>query len=144
MSDQLIDDTMPEVPEGWDASKNPNPAYCPQCGFLSRVCRCVPRYVPPEGRKPQAWSPRTSGSLTFEELKNANFSRGRRWHKGGLDEWSVAQWAVAMAGEAGEICNAVKKLDRIEDGIANLSEPVGSFRRVGKLSPPSVRRLLTP
>ncbi len=61
--------------------------------------------------------------LRFDDLKRANLSRGTRWHKGGLDEWSVAQWAVAMAGEAGEVCNAVKKLDRIEDGIANLSEP---------------------
>ncbi|MGA9722683.1 MAG: hypothetical protein WBQ86_09530 [Candidatus Binatus sp.] len=63
------------------------------------------------------------GKLTFEELREANLSRGQRWHKGGLDEWSVAQWAVAAAGEMGEICNAVKKLDRIEDGIANISEP---------------------
>lgn len=61
--------------------------------------------------------------LTFATLAAANLRRAVKWHKGGLDEWSVADWATAMAGEAGEVCNAVKKLRRIEDEIANISEP---------------------
>lgn len=59
--------------------------------------------------------------MTFQELAKANLSRARRWHKGGLEEWSPSDWAVAMMGEAGEACNAIKKLKRVEDGIANLS-----------------------
>lgn len=35
--------------------------------------------------------------------------------------WSVSDWLMAMAGEAGEACNAGKKLRRIEEDIANLS-----------------------
>ncbi len=62
-------------------------------------------------------------NLTFAQLSEANLRRAVKWHKGGLDEWSVSDWATAMAGEAGEVCNAVKKLRRIEDEIANVSEP---------------------
>lgn len=61
---------------------------------------------------------------TLQELSIINRSRCEKWHKnGGLDSWTPSQWAVAMAGEAGEVCNAIKKLNRIEDEIANLSEP---------------------
>jgi NTP pyrophosphatase (non-canonical NTP hydrolase) len=59
--------------------------------------------------------------LTFEQLASANLARVCRWHKGGLDEWSPSDWAVALTGEIGEACNAIKKLKRVEDGIANLS-----------------------
>lgn len=62
-------------------------------------------------------------ALTFAEVTAANIARCDRWHKGGLTDWSVADWAVAMAGEAGEVCNAVKKLRRVEDDIANISDP---------------------
>lgn len=62
-------------------------------------------------------------ALTFERVTRENLARCRRWHAGGIEEWSVADWAVAMAGEAGEVCNAVKKLRRIEDGLANISDP---------------------
>jgi NTP pyrophosphatase (non-canonical NTP hydrolase) len=61
--------------------------------------------------------------LTFAEVTAANLERCDRWHAGGIADWSVADWAVAMAGEAGEVCNAVKKLRRVEDEIANISEP---------------------
>lgn len=60
--------------------------------------------------------------LTFQQVTDANVARCDRWHKGGLKDWSVADWAVAMAGEAGEVCNAVKKLRRVEDDIANISD----------------------
>jgi NTP pyrophosphatase (non-canonical NTP hydrolase) len=61
-------------------------------------------------------------TLTFDEVTAANVARCDRWHKGGLQDWTVADWAVAMAGEAGEVCNAVKKLRRVEDEIANISD----------------------
>lgn len=61
--------------------------------------------------------------LNFTELRAANAARCGRWHQGGIEEWSVADWAVAMVGEAGEACNAIKKLRRIETGALNLNEP---------------------
>lgn len=61
-------------------------------------------------------------SLTIKQIIEAGVSRANRWHKGGLQDWSPLEWAGAMAGEAGEACNAAKKLKRIEDGIANINE----------------------
>lgn len=60
--------------------------------------------------------------LTFAEVTELNVARCNRWHgPDGLDAWSIADWAVAMAGEAGEVCDAVKKLRRLEDDIQNIS-----------------------
>lgn len=55
--------------------------------------------------------------LTFQALRAANLARCGRWHRGGLDEWSLSDWAVAMAGECGEACDVVKKLNRVRDGL---------------------------
>lgn len=52
-----------------------------------------------------------------------NHRRALRWHPQGLKQWSASDWACAMAGEAGEICNAVKKLNRIEGGIQQAKGP---------------------
>jgi len=60
--------------------------------------------------------------LTFDRLREINAQRCLRWHPGGIDEWSVSDWGVAMAGEAGEVCDAIKKLRRIETGAKNLSD----------------------
>lgn len=38
-------------------------------------------------------------------------------HKGGLDDWSPADWMVALMGELGEAANLVKKLNRLRDGM---------------------------
>lgn len=67
---------------------------------------------------PQTWEP-MDGSLTIRFLQYINAKRAERWH--GLKSWSALEWAGAMAGEAGEACNAAKKLKRIEDGIANIN-----------------------
>lgn len=61
--------------------------------------------------------------LTFARFRTANTERCQRWHHGGVAGWSVTDWSNAAAGEMGECCNAVKKLRRIEDQIANLNEP---------------------
>ena len=55
----------------------------------------------------------------FQRVAQINLQRCERWHD--INDWSPADWAVAMAGEAGEVCNAIKKLKRIKDGIANIS-----------------------
>ena len=66
-----------------------------------------------------------NGKLTFAQVSQVNLERAREWHKGGLEEWSVSDWAVAMAGEAGEVCDAIKKLRRIECRVIseNASQP---------------------
>lgn len=56
--------------------------------------------------------------LTFAELRDVNESRCARWHWGYPDDWSLSDWAVALAGEVGEVCNVIKKLKRIQDGLS--------------------------
>lgn len=55
-------------------------------------------------------------NLTFETLRAVNSTRSLRWHKTGLNEWSLADWVVATGGEVGEALNVVKKLNRARDG----------------------------
>jgi NTP pyrophosphatase (non-canonical NTP hydrolase) len=40
-----------------------------------------------------------------------------------LHDWTPAEWACALAGEAGEVCNAVKKLRRVADGTNTAKDP---------------------
>lgn len=42
--------------------------------------------------------------LRFDTLRRVNISRSAKWHPGGIDDWSLADWAVASAGEMGEVC----------------------------------------
>lgn len=65
----------------------------------------------------------TKPSLTFRQLAEINLERCLIWHKDGLEDWSVSDWACAMAGEAGEVCNAVKKLRRIECDANSVNNP---------------------
>lgn len=64
-----------------------------------------------------------SESLTFIEFSTINQRRAARWHGGAMNTWSISDWAMAVTGEWGEACNALKKLRRIEDHLPNLSEP---------------------
>jgi NTP pyrophosphatase (non-canonical NTP hydrolase) len=51
-------------------------------------------------------------SLTFEKLRKINKKRCEKYfHK--LPEWSEAEWACALAGEVGELCNFIKKRTRL-------------------------------
>ena len=59
--------------------------------------------------------------LTFNDLSTANLSRGNRWHKNGLQDWTTSDWAIAMAGESGEVCNTVKKLNRLRSEMKNIN-----------------------
>lgn len=56
-------------------------------------------------------------SNTFREYSAINKRRAERWHRGSIESWSLADWSNAMAGEAGEVCNAVKKFRRLEDKL---------------------------
>ena len=51
--------------------------------------------------------------LTFDDLRTTNVRRCEDAFQP-LDTWSPTDWACAMAGEAGEACNVVKKLRRID------------------------------
>ena len=60
--------------------------------------------------------------LTFEALRDANVRRCESiFHK--VAEWSPTDWACAMAGEAGEVCDAVKKLRRLDHGTNTEKDP---------------------
>lgn len=53
-------------------------------------------------------------SLGLDELRKANDSRAAKWNKGTPAPLSFAM--MELAGEAGEACNAAKKLARHEMG----------------------------
>jgi len=61
--------------------------------------------------------------LSLHRIISQSISRASRWHAGDIHQWSVLEWAGAMAGETGECCNAAKKLRRLENGIASINEP---------------------
>ena len=55
--------------------------------------------------------------MTFREFQNITTERCNEWH--GIRSWSLSEWAVAMAGECGEACNVIKKMNRKRDSIKN-------------------------
>ena len=62
--------------------------------------------------------------LSFRQLADVNRQRVERWHPGfPHDDWTGADWATAMAGEAGEACNVVKKLRRAAAQIPGANDP---------------------
>lgn len=62
-------------------------------------------------------------SATLDGLQGASMSRVRRWHgPRGVYSWSVTDWSNAAAGEMGEVCNAVKKLRRLEEKFRGISD----------------------
>lgn len=50
-------------------------------------------------------------SLNFEELRAANVARCNQVFFP-LESWSLPQWGNSLAGEVGEACNVIKKIDR--------------------------------
>lgn len=59
--------------------------------------------------------------LTFKFFSQMNRKRKSEWHERSTSEeprnWGVVDWSNAAAGEMGECCNAVKKFQRMLDGI---------------------------
>lgn len=60
--------------------------------------------------------------LNFATLRGVNESRCNEVFFP-LHHWSPTDWACALAGEAGETCNAVKKLRRLNDGVNTAKDP---------------------
>ena len=51
--------------------------------------------------------------MTFREFQRRNNRRCHEaFHMGGANGWPLENWALALAGEAGEFCNLVKKVLR--------------------------------
>lgn len=74
-----------------------------------------------------------TGMMRIQDVVEECHERALLWHPGGLEEWSVADWATAMAGEAGEVCNAVKKLRRIQTGARRASGPENEAEAVKQI-----------
>lgn len=53
-------------------------------------------------------------NLTFKQLKKSNTKRCEK-HFHPINEWSETDWACALAGEIGELCNFIKKRKRARD-----------------------------
>lgn len=58
---------------------------------------------------------------TFEKVSDHNLRRAKAWHPDGIEDWSESDWAVALAGECGELCNIIKKRRRNSTGIKQAS-----------------------
>ena len=59
----------------------------------------------------------------LERLREASWNRQKAWHPADSEPWTVADWTLAMCGEAGEAANFAKKLRRIETGVRNDGDP---------------------
>jgi NTP pyrophosphatase (non-canonical NTP hydrolase) len=57
--------------------------------------------------------------LNFSEFSKANLARceAPNGFNQRLDDWSLSDWMVALAGEVGEAANIIKKLNRVRDKI---------------------------
>ena len=60
--------------------------------------------------------------MSFEILSELNNRRaGEAYHD--IEAWSPMQWGCAVAGEVGELCNLLKKLERLNSNdVEALSE----------------------
>ncbi len=58
-----------------------------------------------------------TGDLTFATLRQINTTRTDCLQRGANRAWTLVDWSNAMAGEAGEVCNVTKKMQRHLDGV---------------------------
>lgn len=48
----------------------------------------------------------------LKKLKKANRNRASRYGHEDFERWNLPEWACAVAGETGELCNIIKKIHR--------------------------------
>ena len=84
--------------------------------------------------------------ISFNAFAKINMERHKDWPTEphvSVDEWSLNEWAVAIAEETGELCGAVKRLNRFKagykikrrksrieseaEGVANIKEEIGGI-----------------
>ncbi len=62
-------------------------------------------------------------SETLKRLRDANAERaGEAYFP--VTSWSPMQWGCAIAGEAGELCNLLKKYERQRPGDSRATDPI--------------------
>lgn len=61
------------------------------------------------------------GDLSFQKFALTVRSRAERWFP--IEQWSGSDWATALAGEVGEVCDVVKKLNRAAVGRPGANDP---------------------
>jgi NTP pyrophosphatase (non-canonical NTP hydrolase) len=64
--------------------------------------------------------------LNIDEFQEVNAKRATKWHKKGLQDWSLLEWAGAMCGEAGEAANNAKKIRRLDMDLPNKEAGIDS------------------
>lgn len=83
-------------------------------------------------------------ALTFSRLSETNGQRCERWHgpdwREPEDAWTIADWSNALAGEAGEAANVVKKLRRIDADLWDKQKYPGETRGDLVHKPPAEAR----
>lgn len=98
----------------WDTDPKTEPNYepgkdHPEPELRERMKQLMDECTKPSSRRPMI----RNLSLTFAELREANVARCNDvFHK--FEDWSHADWAVALTGEVGELCNLLKKARRGE------------------------------
>lgn len=71
--------------------------------------------------------------MNLNELRVANVKRCEQvFHP--LNAWSPTDWACAMAGEAGEACDAVKKLRRLDSGANTEKDPQTELEAINNIA----------
>lgn len=62
--------------------------------------------------------PKTSvPTLTFARFRAINVHRCGEWHRGGVGDWDISEWLVALMGEVGELASLVKMQLRERDQL---------------------------
>lgn len=60
--------------------------------------------------------------LTIREFQRISRERNEAWQHDGTRRWILPDYGNAAAGEIGELCNYIKKLQRVRDGLRNVSD----------------------
>jgi NTP pyrophosphatase (non-canonical NTP hydrolase) len=61
------------------------------------------------------------GDLSFQKFAATAKTRAERWFP--IKQWSGSDWATALAGEVGEVCDVIKKLNRADIGRPGKNDP---------------------
>ena len=62
----------------------------------------------------------------LKRLRKANVERDKTTKKfEECENWTLSDWGVALAGEAGEVCNAIKKVNRGDGTLQKVLDEIG-------------------
>ena len=75
-------------------------------------------------------------TLSFAELNAVNVARCEApdGFRHALKSWSPSDWGVAFGGEAGEVLDAIKKRNRVIDGIGQPGDPVDADAALNEIA----------